>query len=127
MFDRLERQASEFGRVQARADLLETELEQERTAHATAARRLEQQSVELEQLREQAAELAAAREARTQLATELADARGVNDRLEAHLGAAWQEVHALRAELVRPWWRRRRKRAVSRAWAHSFEARAAQP
>jgi chromosome segregation ATPase len=127
MFDRLERQASEFGRVQARADLLESELEQERQSHLAAARRLEEQSAELEQLRGQVVELAAEREAREQLATELADTRTVNDRLESHLGAAWQEVHTLRAELTRPWWRRRRKNATSRAWAHSFEARAAQP
>ena len=127
MFDRLERQASDLGRVQGRADRLESELERERTARATVARRLEIQNAELEQLRGQARELAAEREAREQLSTELADARSVNDRLESHLGAAWQEVGVLRAELARPWWRRRRKPVTSRAWAHSFEARAAQP
>ncbi|HEX8854474.1 MAG TPA: hypothetical protein VF752_02660 [Thermoleophilaceae bacterium] len=127
MFDRLERQASEVGRVQARADRLESELERERTAHATVARRLELQNAELEQLRGQARELADEREAREQLTNELADVRSVNDRLESHLGAAWQEVHAMRAELARPWWRRRGRLVTSRAWAHSFEARAAQP
>lgn len=121
MLDRLERQAAELGKLQARADALEAELAREREAHRRLAEELGRERAEVERLRAVETELEREREAGLRLVRELADARTANDRLESHLTSAWSEVQALRAELERPWWRRHRRRDAGRR-AHRHEA-----